>query len=295
MTVLAEPTLSTAVSVHPAEAAVPVASDPRQPFTSLRAVAPVRRTPPAYPPTSTEQLLRQLASLPARHPDRTRLRTRAIEENLPMANRLARRYAGRGELLDDLSQVAALALIKAVDGYDPGRQSPFVSYAVPTILGALKRHFRDTAWGMRVPRSAQELTREVGIATGELSQRWGRRPTPAELAEHLHVTVDALQVVIGARQVYHLASLNTPSSAATGVDRIDLLGGVDPHYAHVDDRLTLRLLLAALPPRERRILALRYYGQLTQTQIATEVGVSQMHVSRLLKQTLSRLRAAPEW
>jgi RNA polymerase sigma-B factor len=237
-------------------------------------------------------VLRQRDDLPAGHPDRTGLRARVIEENLPIANRLARRYAGRGELLDDLAQVAALALVNAVDRYDPSRQTPFTAYAVPTILGALKRHFRDTGWGMRVPRSTQQLTREVVIAIGELSYQWGRPPTSAELADHLHVTVDDLRAAVRAWQVYHLASLNAPHTAGTGVDLIDLLGDVDPHYARVDDHLTLRLLLAALPLRERRILTLRFYGHMTQTQIAAEVGVSQMQVSRLLKQTLTRLRTA---
>jgi RNA polymerase sigma-B factor len=144
---------------------------------------------------------------------------------------------------------------------------------------------------MPVPRSTQQLTGEVVTATDELSQLQGRPPTPAELADHLHVTVDDLRATVGARQVYHLASLNAPCTAGAGVDRIDLLGDIDPHYAAVDDHLTLRPLLAALPLRERRILTLRFYGHMTQTQIAAELGVSQMHVSRLLKQTLTRLRA----
>jgi RNA polymerase sigma-B factor len=284
--------MNTPTPTHTAESTTPVAGHPRQPFKTVHTVAPALRAQPADAPASTEQLLRQRDDSPAGHPDQARLRARAIEENLPMANRLARRYAGRGELLDDLAQVAALALIKAVDRYDPSRQTPFTAYAVPTILGALKRHFRDTAWGMRVPRATQELTHEVVIATDELSQQQGRPPTPAELADHLHVTVDDLRAAVGARQVYHLASLNVPHTAGAGVDRIDLLGGIDPHYAAVDDHLTLRPLLAALSLRERRILTLRFYGHMTQTQIAAELGVSQMHVSRMLRDSLARLRAA---
>ncbi|GAA4732254.1 SigB/SigF/SigG family RNA polymerase sigma factor [Phytohabitans rumicis] len=246
---------------------------------------------PTTAPT-TEQLLHQRDDLPTGHPDRALLRARAIEENLPLANRLARRYAGRGEPLEDLSQVAALALITAVDRYDPRRAVPFTAYAVPTILGTLKRHFRDTAWAIRVPRSTQELTREIVTATGELSQLQGRQPTPAELADHLHVTLDDLQATIGARHAYHLASLNTPHTTAAGIDLIDLIGGIDPRYTGVDEHLTLRPLLAALPTREQRILTMRFFGHMTQTQIAAEIGLSQMHVSRLLKQTLTRLRTA---
>ena len=139
---------------------------------------------------STEELLCQRDRLPAEHPDRAKLRARAIETNLPMANRLARRYAGRGELLDDLAQVAAIALINAVDRYDPSRQVPFAGFAIPTILGALKRHFRDTTWAMRVPRPIQELARRVPAATDELGQQLGRTPTTAELADYLQVAVD---------------------------------------------------------------------------------------------------------
>lgn len=241
---------------------------------------------------TTEQLLRQRNDLPADHPDRAKLRARVIEKNLPMANRLARRYAGRGELFDDLAQVAALALVKAVDGYDPSRQIPFPGYAVPTIVGALKRHFRDTAWGMRVARPTQELAREVVAATGELSQQQGRSPTPAELADYLHVHADDIRAAMSASQAYHLASLNAPRAGTDSVDLIDVIGGIDPHYAYIDDHLSLWPLLAALPPRERRILTMRFFGQMTQTRIAVEVGLSQMHVSRLLRQSLAQLRAA---
>ena len=241
---------------------------------------------------TTEQLLRQRDHLPAEHPDRAKLRAQVIEKNLPRARTLARRYAGRGELLDDLAQVAALALIKAVDDYDPSRQVPFTGYAVPCILGALKRHFRYTAWGMRVPRPTQLLAREVATATDRLSQRQGRSPTRAELADHLNVDVDDLLAAIGAWQFYHLASLNEPHAGADRAELIDCVRGIDPRYANVDNRLWLQPLFAALSLRERRILTMRFYGQMTQTQIAEEVGLSQMHVSRLLTQTLARLRAA---
>jgi RNA polymerase sigma-B factor len=291
MTILAEPALLTATLTHPAEPTTPALSPHRLLATTVHTVHSARHSRPSGAPASTEQLLCQRDGLPAGHPDRARLRALAIEVNLSVAGRLARRYAGRGEHLDDLAQVAALALITAVDRYDPSRQVPFTAYAVPTILGALKRHFRDTAWAMRVPRSAQELTREIVTATGELSQQHGRPPTVAELADHLHVSIDDLRAALDASHVYNLVSLNAPHAAGTDIDRIDLLGGIDPRYADVDNNLTLRLLTAALPAREQRILTLRFFDHMTQTQIAAEVGLSQMHVSRLLKQALTRLRA----
>jgi RNA polymerase sigma-B factor len=209
-----------------------------------------------------------------------------------MANHLARCYAGSGELLDDLAQVAAPALIKAVDGYDPSRQVAFSSYAIPSILGALKRHFRDTAWAMRVPRSTQELVRELATATAELSQQLGRCPTPADLATYLHVDIDHLLAAVAASQVYRLTSLNAPQAGSDSTDLIDHIGGVDPGYGRVNDHLALRPLFAALPARERRVLTLRFFGHLSQSQIAAEIGVSQMQVSRLLSKSLARLRAA---
>jgi RNA polymerase sigma-B factor len=290
MTILAEPIAFIATATDPAEPTTPAASHPGQRTTTVHPVAPSRRSPVDAAAT-TEQLLRQRDQLPAGHPDRATLRARVIETNLPMANQLARRYAGRGELLDDLAQVAALALIKAVDGYDSRRQVPFARYAVPSILGALKRNFRDTAWGMRVPRRTQELVRDVATATGVLSQRQGRPPTPAELADHLHATVDDLVVAIEAAQAYRPASLNAPYTGTGSADLIELIGGTDPRYTRVDDHLWLRPLFAALPLRERRILTMRFYGQMSQTRIAAEVGLSQMQVSRLLRQSLARLRA----
>jgi len=207
-----------------------------------------------------------------------------------MARQLARRYTGRGELLDDLAQVAAVALINAVDRYDPGRQVPFAAFATPSILGTLKRHFRDTAWAMRVPRSVQELALKVPAATDELSQQKGLIPTTAELADHLHVTVDDVLAADDAWQNYRLASLDTPHPD-TGKAQVDTLGDTDPRYAGVDDHVSLQPLLAELPLRERRMLTMRFYEYMTQSQIAAELGVSQMHVSRLLKPTLASLRA----
>ncbi|MEV4756376.1 SigB/SigF/SigG family RNA polymerase sigma factor [Micromonospora sp. NPDC049559] len=269
-----------------------LAGRPRHPSPTLLVVGSAGRAQPAGVLLVTEQLLRQHAGLPAEHLGRSRLRTQAIEQNLPMANRLARRYAGRGEPLDDLTQVAALALVRAVDAYDPTRRNNFAAYAVPSILGALKRHFRDTTWGIQVPRSTQELARELVTAAEELTQRRRRTPTSAELAAHLHVAVDKVRAAISARHAYRPTSLNAPHPAGAGVDLIGIIGGSDPQYARVDDQLTLRQLLAALPLRERRILSMRFDEHMTQTQIAAEIGVSQMQVSRLLKRTLAELRRA---
>ncbi|MFC8850306.1 SigB/SigF/SigG family RNA polymerase sigma factor [Micromonospora sp. NPDC057141] len=239
----------------------------------------------------SEQLLRRRAALNVEDPDRARLRTQVIEANLPMAGRLARRYAGRGESYDDLAQVGALGLIKAVDGFDSSRGVPFASYAVPTILGGIRRHFRDTAWAIRVPRAAQELGARVPEARGRLAQRRGRQPTDRELADDLEVTVAQLVAAVAALDVYRLESLNEPLPRADGGERHVRIGAADPGFAAMDDHLTLRLLLAALPARERQILIFRFYGDLTQAQIATRVGLSQMHVSRLLRRSLAQLRA----
>jgi RNA polymerase sigma-B factor len=252
--------------------------------------------PRTGPPATTEELLVELGQLPPRHPGRARLRARAIEQNLPLAHHLARRYAGRGEQLDDLTQVAALALVKAVDGYDPARPHPFASYAIPTITGALKRHFRDTVWAIRVARSSQELLHRVRTASDDLTQQHGRHPSTADLAEHLHVTGRQLHIAAEAGQVYQLQSLSTPGGSDSGpdsADRVDLIGSVDPRYADVDERLSpppIRRLVAALPRRERQVLAMRFSGEMTQSTIATKVGVSQMQVSRLLRRSLTQLR-----
>jgi RNA polymerase sigma-B factor len=179
MTILSEPTVIIPPATYPAEPATPVASHPRRRPTTAHPVAPSRRSSPVDPAATTEELLCQRDQLPAGHPDRATLRARVIEKNLPMANQLARRYTGQDELFDDLAQVTTLALIKAIDGYDSRRQVPFARYAVPGILGAIKRHFRDIAWGMRVPRRTQGLACDVAVATGELCQRRDApRPPP---------------------------------------------------------------------------------------------------------------------
>jgi RNA polymerase sigma-B factor len=152
------------------------------------------------------------------------------------------------------------------------------------------RHFRDTAWGMRVPRSAQELHLQLTAATGDLTHLRGRTPTSVELADHLHVNVDVLRAAVSAGQAYRLASLNESVVSDGTTERIDLIGADDPHYGGIDDHLTLRTLLVALPLRERRI-TMRFHDEMSQTRIAAEIGISQMHVSRLLRHALDQLRA----
>lgn len=276
--------------------AVP-ASTTGSPSATERTARSVRNPPaPPGPPLPrpaafpTEELLRARGCLPAGDPARDQLRVRAIEGNLPLAHRLAWRYAGRGENVDDLRQVAALALVKAVDGYDPDRSTPFISYAVPTIVGSLKRHFRDTAWGMRVPRSIQELLLHLPTASSHLTHLRGRPPTSVELAEHLRVALDVLLDAVTAGQVYRLPSLNEPVLGHTTAEVIDLIGAVDPNYTSVEDHLALSSLTAALPSREQRILTMRFRDEMTQEHIAAEIGLSQMQVSRLLRRALARLR-----
>ena len=254
-----------------------------------------RPTSPA--PTSTvdaevsprDGLLVELGALASDDVRRVAIRAQVIEWYLPMAGYLARRFNGRGEPLADLTQVAVIGLIKAVDRYDADRGVAFASYAIPTILGEVKRHFRDAAWNVRVPRRLQELKLRLTTVTEDLTHTLHRSPTTAELAAELGV---GQREVLAAR---HCATAYRPLSferAAPGSDDlrlIDSLGGPDPGIEAVDRRETLRLRLAELPERERRIITLRYFGGMTQAQIAAEVGVSQMQISRLLSQSLIRL------
>jgi RNA polymerase sigma-B factor len=239
-----------------------------------------------------QELLRQRANLPTGHPDRAALRTRGIEAGLPLARSLAARYRGRGEPLDDLYQVAALALVKAVDGYDPARQAAFTSYAVPTIVGELKRHFRDTTWRIRVPRPIQELAITLAPTHARLAQKLGRPPTRQELAAHLGTTDDDIAIALAAWQAHHPDSLDA-LTATSGTEQrplIETIGALDTRLDTVNDRHTLHQLLATLPLREQNILTMRYYADMTQAEIATHIGVSQMHISRLLIRTLTQLR-----
>ena len=245
---------------------------------------------PAVGPAGTEQLLRARDRLPAGHGDRELLRMRAIEQSLPLARRLARRYVGRGEDLDDLEQVASLALIRAVDGWDPARSVPFASFAVPSILGALKRHFRDAVWAVRIPRRTQEILQEIPFAIETLTQRLQRQPTSVELAAHLRVAAHELSTALGAATAYRLTSLDAPAVRGSATALGDLIGATDPHYVDLENHLALGPLVAALPPREKRILALRFDEEMSQGGIAAELGISQMHVSRLLRGCIARLR-----
>jgi RNA polymerase sigma-B factor len=220
------------------------------------------------------------------------LRAEVIEQNLALSRQLAHRYAGRGEDPDDLRQVAAHALVKAVDNFDPERGVPFAAYARPYILGALKRHFRDSAWDMHVSRGLQELSHRVTIAVGDLGHQRARTPISSEIADHLGVTIAEVGQAAGAAQAYNIGSLNTPHHRGDGTDLIDVVGGIDPHFVQVDDRATLQPMLAGLKPRERRILTLRFGDGMTQAEIAADIGISQMHVSRLLQHSLRTLRSA---
>lgn len=236
------------------------------------------------------ELLRSLAALPPKHPSRASLRAMAIEAWLPLAQHLAGRMSGRGVPADDLNQIAALGLIKAVDRFDPERGSEFVAFAVPTIMGELKRHFRDFTWDVRVPRRLQDLRLRITDAVATLQQDLGRQPTHGEVADRLGVSEN--DVIEGAKgaQVYNAVSLQTPVQPDGASSLADLLGEVDRRYDLIEYRAALGPALAALDERSRRIIMLRFRDNLTQTQIAAEVGISQMHVSRLLARALVRLR-----
>jgi RNA polymerase sigma-B factor len=211
---------------------------------------------------------------------------------MPVATAIGVRYRGRGESVEDLTQVACLALVTAVDGFDPSRGHDFLAYAVPTIRGAVRRHFRDKAWDVRPPRRIQELRAKVEAASERLSHAMGRSPRPSELAADLGVDVEEVAECLASGDWYHVQSLDAPAAASSGsgAELADLLGAEDPALDLVEARVSVQPLLARLRPRERRILILRFYRGWTQQQIGADIGVSQMQVSRLLAAALRQLR-----
>jgi RNA polymerase sigma-B factor len=244
----------------------------------------------AGPADSAAQLLCAIAALPAGHPSRPALRNRAIEAWLPLARHLAHRYSGRGEPTDDLVQTATVGLIKAVDKFDPERGVDFAGYAIPTIIGEIKRHFRDRTWSVRVPRRLQELRLAITEANSTLTHTLGRSPTVPDIATHLGVTEEEVLEGLEGARAYNATSLSTPISAEGSTELGDTLGGEDSEYELAELRVALGPALATLDEREQRILTLRFYGNLTQSQIAEQIGISQMHVSRLLTKALTKLR-----
>ena len=239
---------------------------------------------------TASRLIRELAGTPADSPRRSTLREQVIEAWLPLAHHLARRYVGRGEPFDDLLQVAVVGLIKSVDRYEADRGTDFAGFAVPTILGEIKRHFRDRTWSVRVPRRLQELRMLIAAANDTLTHQVGRPPTVAEVAEHLGVSDEEVIEGLEGARAYQADSLAKPVGDDGSTELGDSLGSEDAGYELTELRLALRPAMAALDEREQRILSLRFYGNLTQAQIAEQLGISQMHVSRLLARSLATLR-----
>ncbi len=242
-------------------------------------------------PHETELLFRRWQ----RHGDRA-ARDELVERFLPLARKLARRYNVGHEPFDDLLQVASLGLVKAVDRFDCARGNAFSSFAVPTILGELKRYFRDHGWAVHVPRGAQERAVKVEDAQQQLSARSGRAPTVPELAEYLELSIEEVLESLETARAHHAASLDAPHDDGEGesASLVETFGDEDPGLRLADARITVGLVAAQLTQREREVLALRFVDDMTQTQIADRIGVSQMQVSRILRRSIARLSELTE-
>lgn len=219
---------------------------------------------------------------------RALIRDELVEMHLPLVRHIAKRYADRGEPMDDVVQAGSIGLVQAVDRFDPQRGVVFASYAVPTIVGAIRRHFRDSTWTMKVPRKVQELRGPIDAAHDSLAQELGRSPTVAEIAERADVDT---QDVLDSLELSRSRSTRSLEAEADGdIPLADRIGDMDASITGVEDQETVRSLLAVLPDRERQIVTMRFFDGLSQSQIADQVGISQMHVSRLLNRSLQRLR-----
>ncbi|MFW6692745.1 RNA polymerase sigma factor SigF [Streptomyces sp. MAR4 CNX-425] len=244
--------------------------------------------------TLSRALFLRLAELPpGDSPERTYVRDTLIELNLPLVRYAAARFRSRNEPMEDIVQVGTIGLIKAIDRFDCRRGTEFPTFAMPTVIGEIKRYFRDTSWSVRVPRRLQELRLALTKASDDLAQRLDRSPTVPELAQYLGVSDEDVVDGLAVGNAYTASSLDSPAPEEDGGEGslADRLGYEDTALEGVEYRESLKPLLAQLPARERRIIMLRFFGNMTQSQIGDEVGISQMHVSRLLTRTLAQLRA----
>jgi RNA polymerase sigma-B factor len=243
------------------------------------------------PPDDPDRLWELLDALPVDHPARRDVRNEIVAAHMPLVTYLARRYQNRGETLEDLIQVGSLGLIKSVDRFDRRHGVAFSSFATPTILGEIKRHFRDRTWMIRVPRGLQELRIRLNTAREELCQQLWRSPTVAELATFMELTEDEVLEGLDAANAYSATSLDAPVDGHASMHGVleSRLSAVDDALDLVERRRCVAPLLDALPERERQIIFLRFFRDKSQVEIAHELGISQMHVSRLLSQTLDRL------
>jgi RNA polymerase sigma-B factor len=259
-----------------------------RPGTPARQSAPTRRRHDDAPDTAA--LFTRLAALDD-GPERDALRDELVTAWLPMAHRIAGRFRDRGESIEDLRQVAALGLVKAIDRFEPERGA-FESYAVPTITGEVKRHFRDRMWALRVPRRVQELRNKVRVARRELTQNPGSaEPSAADIAAHTGLTEDEVAAGMEALESFSTLSLDAELSAGDdGYSLVDTLGSSDASYDVVVDRESAKEGLRRLPERERAILYMRFFEDMTQSRIADRLGISQMHVSRLISRSCARVR-----
>jgi RNA polymerase sigma-B factor len=253
----------------------------------------------AYPPASNDRAARAREDrrlLERYHHDGDRVAREALVQRfLPLARQLARRYQRGGEPLDDLIQVASLGLLKAIDRFEPSRDTAFSSFAVPTILGELKRHFRDRGWSVRVPRDLQELSVRVDRVADEMSRELGRAPTPAEIASNIGTSTEQVMEAREAAGAYRAISLDRPRDDDEDSDGMtEIMGVEDPGFGLAEDAATVERLMAVLGEREREVLRLRFEEDLTQSEIGARVGVSQMHVSRLIRQAVAQLREAAQ-
>jgi RNA polymerase sigma-B factor len=234
-----------------------------------------------------------LRQMPAESHEYRRQREHIVARCLPLADHVASHFARRGESLDDLTQVARLGLMNAINRFDPDKGPSFVGFAVPTMMGEVRRYFRDYSWGMRVPRRLRELHVQISRATSDLAQKLGRAPTASELSQLLEVPREEIIECLVAGDAYRLESLDAPMSADSSDKPLlvaDAVGGIDPQIDHITNREAVRVLVGALPQRERQVLHMRFFESMTQSQIAERIGVSQMQVSRILANTLRCLR-----
>ena len=220
----------------------------------------------------------------------TGARERLIERHLPLVRSLARRYAGRGEALEDIEQVGAIGLIKAIDRFELARGVSLATYATPNVVGEIKRHFRDKGWAIRVPRALQELNASMSGAIERLTVKLSRSPSIAEIADELEATPEQVLEALEVGSAYSTVSLSGGPGGDDELDPLETIGEEDEGFRRSEDRAALAPALQRLPPREREILRMRFEEGLPQTQIAQRVGLSQMHVSRLIRKSLAEMR-----